>query len=132
MNLYNKKKTADDDVEDEGDVLLDINLYLKRAALLNILGRFKSRVQVERMLVQTDLGIECCRMENNVCTVMMVHMDRYEWLMEGLLNVCFRDSVFHPTSLSLQIKSSKFHSRSSSDLFRTSDPWYDISFPQLH
>jgi hypothetical protein len=40
MKLYNKK-TADDDEE---DVLLDINLYLKRENLPSSLGRFNSRV----------------------------------------------------------------------------------------
>jgi hypothetical protein len=39
-NLYNKK-TED---ADEEDVLLDINLYLKREALPSSLGRFNSRV----------------------------------------------------------------------------------------
>jgi hypothetical protein len=39
--------------------------------------------------------------------------------------------VFEPTNLSLFIKSSKFHFRSSSDLFRTSDPGY-VSYPELH
>jgi hypothetical protein len=62
---------------------------------------------------------------------MMVHMDIYDRLMEGLLNVYFLDSVFEPTNLSLFIKSSKFHFRSSSDLYRTSDPGY-VSYPELH
>jgi hypothetical protein len=65
-NLYKKKKTADADAEDEGDVLLDINLYLKREALPSSLGRFNSRVSVERMLVQTDLGFEGYRMDQIV------------------------------------------------------------------
>jgi hypothetical protein len=83
------------------------------------------------MLVQTDLGIEGCRIDKIVGTVMRVHMDMYDWLMEGLLNVYFLDSVFEPTNLALFIKSSKFHFRSSSDLFQTSDPGY-ISYPELH
>jgi hypothetical protein len=83
------------------------------------------------MLVQTDLGIEGCRMDEIVGTVMVVHMDRYDRLMEGFLNVSFLDSGFEPTNLSLLIKSSKFHFRSSSDLFRTSDPGY-VSYPELH
>jgi hypothetical protein len=58
-------------------------------------------------------------------------MDMYGRLMEGLLNVYFLDSVFELANLALFIKSSKFHSRSSSDLFLTSDPGY-ISYPELH
>jgi hypothetical protein len=129
--LYNKNKTGDVDIEDEGDVLLVINLYLKRGALPNSLGRFNSRIPVERMSVQTDLGIECFLMDKIVGTVMVVHMYLYDRLMEGLLNVYFLDSVFEPMNLSLLIKSSKFHFRSSSDLFRTSDPGY-FSYPELH
>jgi hypothetical protein len=94
MNLYNNKTTADADAEDEGDVLLDINLYLKREALPSI-------VPVEIILVPTDLGTEGCRMEEIVGTVIVVHIDRYDRLMEGLLNVYFLDSVFSPVNLSL-------------------------------
>jgi hypothetical protein len=112
-------------------VLLEVNLYLKREALPSSLGRFNSRVPVERMLVQTDLGIEGCRMDTIVGMVMVVHMDQYDRIVEGLLNVYFLDSVFHPMNLSLQIKSSKFHFRYSSDLFRNSDPGY-VSYPELH
>jgi hypothetical protein len=120
--IYNKKKTGGD-VEDEGGVLFDINLYLKRGGLPSCIVRFHSRVTVERMLVQTDLGIEGCRIDEIVGTVMVVYMDMY--------NVYFLDSVFEPTNLSLFIKSSKFHCRSSSDLFQTSDPGY-VSYPELH
>jgi hypothetical protein len=128
--IYNKKKTGDD-VEDEGDVLFDINLYIKRGGLPSCLGRFNSRIPVERMLVQTDLGIEGCTIGDIVGTVMVVHMDMYDQLMEGLLNVYFLDSVFEQTNLALFIKSSKFHFRSSSDLYQNSDPGYVI-YPELH
>jgi hypothetical protein len=128
--IYNKKKTGDD-VKDEGDVLFDINLYLKRGGLPSCLGRFNSRVPVERMLVQSDLGIKGCTIGDIIGTVMVVNMDMYDRLMEGLSNVYFLDSVFEPTNLSLFIKSSKFHYRSSSDLFRNSDPGY-VSYPELH
>jgi hypothetical protein len=90
--IYNKKKTGDD-VENEGDVLFDNNLYIKRGDLRRCLGRFNSRVPVERMLVQMDLEIEGCRIDEIVGTVMVVHMDMYDRLMEGLLNVYFLDSV---------------------------------------
>jgi hypothetical protein len=128
--IYNNKKTGDD-VEDEGDVLFDINLYLKIGGMPICLGRFKIRVPVEIMLVQTDLGIEGCRMDEIVGTVMVVHMEMYDRLMEGLLNVYLLDSVFEHTNLSLFIKSSKFNFGSSSDLFWTSDPGY-VSYPELH
>jgi hypothetical protein len=127
-NLH-KKKTAYVDAGDEGGVLLDINLYLKRESLPR-LGRFNSRVPVERMLVQMDLGIEGFRMDNIVGTVMVFHMTG----MTGsrvFFNVYFLDSVFHPMNLFLQIKSSKFHFRSSSYLFRNSVPGC-ISYPELH
>jgi hypothetical protein len=91
--IYNNKKTGDD-VKDEGDVLFDINLYLKRGGLPSCLGWFNSRVPVERMLVQTDLGIEGYRIDEIVGTVMVVRMDMYDWLVEVLLNVYFLDSVF--------------------------------------
>jgi hypothetical protein len=129
-NIYNKKKTGDD-VEEEGDVLFDINLYLKRGGLPTRLGRFNSHVPVERMLVQTDELIEGCIIGDIAGTAMVVHMDMYDRLMEGLLNVYFIDSTFEPANLSLFIKSSKFHYRSSSDLFRNSDPGY-VSYPELH
>jgi hypothetical protein len=112
-------------------VILDINLYSKRGTLPISLGRFNSRIPVERMLVQTDLGIEGFRMDEIVGTVMVVHMDLYDRLMEGLLIVYFLDSVSEPINISLLIKSSNFHFRSLSDLFRTSDPGY-VSYPELH
>jgi hypothetical protein len=92
-NTYNNKKTGDD-VEEEGDVVFDINLYLKRGGLPTCLGRFNSHVPVERMLVQTDLMIEGCMIGDIVGTAMVVRMDMYERLMEGLLNVYFIDSMF--------------------------------------
>jgi hypothetical protein len=128
--IYNKKKTGDD-VEEEGDVLFDINLYLKRSGLPTCIGRFNIQVPAEIMLVQKDLRIEGCMIGDIVGTVMVVHMDMYDRLMEGLLNVYFLDSVFEPANLSLFIKSSKFHYRSSSDLFRNSDRGY-VSYPELH
>jgi hypothetical protein len=129
-NINNKKKTGDD-VEEEGDVLFEINLYLKRGGLPTCLGRFSIHVPFERMLVQTDLMIEGCMIGDIVGTAMVVHMDMYDRLVEGLLNVYFIDSMFEPANLSLFTKSSKFHCRSSSDLFRNSDPGY-VSYPELH
>jgi hypothetical protein len=130
MNIYNKKKTGDD-VKDEGGVLFDINLYLKRGGLPSCIGRFNSRVPVEKMLVQTDLGVEGCTIGDIAGTVMVFHMDMYDRIMEGLLNFYFSYSVFEPTNLSLFIKSSKFHLRSLFGLYRTYDPGY-VSYPELH
>jgi hypothetical protein len=128
--IYNKKKT-EDDVKEEGDVIFDINLYLKRGDLPTCLGRFNSHVPVERILVQTDLRIEGCMIGDIVGTVMVVHMDMYGRVVEGLLNVYFLDSVFEPANLTLFTKSSKFHYRSSSELFQNLDPGY-VSYPELH
>jgi hypothetical protein len=75
--------------------------------------------------------VEVCRIDKIVGSAMVVHMDMYDRLVEGLWNVYFLDSVFEPTNLTLFIKSSKFHCRSSSDLFQTSDPGY-VSYPELH
>jgi hypothetical protein len=86
--IYNKKKIGYD-VEDEGYMLFDINLYLKRGGLPSCLGWFNIRVLVERMLVQTDFGIEGCRIAEIVGTVMVVHMDMYDRILDGLLNVFF-------------------------------------------
>jgi hypothetical protein len=83
------------------------------------------------MMVQTDLGIEGCRMDEFAGTVMVVHMDRYDRLVEGLLNIYFLDSVYYPMNICLKIKSSEFHARSSSDLFRKSDSGH-VSHPELH
>jgi hypothetical protein len=83
------------------------------------------------MLVETDLGIEGCTIGEIVGTVMVVHMDMYDRLMGGILNVYFLYSVFEPTNLSLFINSSKFNFRSSSDLYRTSDPGY-VNYLELH
>jgi hypothetical protein len=78
--IYNNKKTGDD-VEEEGDVLFDINLYLKRGGLPTCLGRFNIHVPVERMLVQMDLMIEGCMIGDIVGAAMVVYMDMYDRLM---------------------------------------------------
>jgi hypothetical protein len=106
-HLYNSK--SQDPLADEDDVLLEINLYLKRDAPPSILGRFISRVPPERMLVQTDLAIEGCTMKEIVGTVLVDHMDRYDWLTEGLLNVFFLDSVYHPAACKLKCRVAASH-----------------------
>jgi hypothetical protein len=47
-------------------------------------------------MVQTDLAIDGCTMKEIIGTLMVVHMDRYDRLVEVLLNVFFLDSVYHP------------------------------------
>jgi hypothetical protein len=79
-NIYNNKKTGDG-VEEEGDVLFDINLYLKRGGLPTCIGRFNSHVPVEIMLVQTDEMIEGCMIGDIAGTAMVVHMDMHDRLM---------------------------------------------------
>jgi hypothetical protein len=96
--IYNKNKTGDD-VEEEGSVLFYINLYLKRVGMPICLGRFNSHVPVEIMLVQTNLRIEGCMIGDIVGTAMVVRMDMYDRLVEGLLNIYFIDSVFEPANL---------------------------------
>jgi hypothetical protein len=84
--IYNKKNTGDY-VEDEGGVLFEIKLYLNRDGLPSCIGRFNSRVPVEIMLIQTDLGVEGCSIDEIVGTVMVVHMEMNDRFVEGILNV---------------------------------------------
>jgi hypothetical protein len=64
-------------------------------------------------------------MDKIVGTLMAFRMDWYNWL------IClFLDSVYYSMNLCLKIKLIKFHFRSSSDLFRKSDPGY-VSHPEL-
>jgi hypothetical protein len=102
----------------ENDVFVDINLYLKRDSLPMSIDHFNGRLPQGRMIVQTDLAIEGCLIEETVGSVMVIHMDRYDRLAKGLLDVYFIYSVYQPMNLSILIKSSEFHFRSSSDLFR--------------
>jgi hypothetical protein len=83
------------------------------------------------MLTQTDLGIEGCGTEEIFGTLMVVHIGRYDRPVDGLLYVQFLGRTYHPINLFLQMKSTQCHSRSSSDLFRKSDPGC-VSHPELH
>jgi hypothetical protein len=69
-------------------------------------------------------------MEETVSSLMVIHMDSYGRIMGGLLNIYFINSVFHPMSLSLMMKSSYFHVHSSFDLFRKAFVGF-ISHPEL-
>jgi hypothetical protein len=115
-NLYDEKPLDCSSIEK--DVSICINLYLKRDALPMSIGRFNSRAPQCSMLVQTDLSIEGCLMEDNVGSTMVIHMDRYGRLMKGLLNVYAICGVYQTTNLCLVMKSCKFHVRSSSDLLQ--------------
>jgi hypothetical protein len=67
--------------------MIGVNLYLKRDQLPSSLGRFNSRVPRESMLVQKNLVIEGCEVRDITVTVMVIHMDKHDKLMEGLINV---------------------------------------------
>jgi hypothetical protein len=112
------------------EVFIDMNLYLKRNALPISLGRFNSCVPPGKMLVQTNLVIEACSLYDVQGTAMLIHMDKHDRIMEGLLNVYFIDSIYEPKTLRLLIKSSDHHIRSSSDLFRDNNPGF-VSQPEL-
>jgi hypothetical protein len=108
-------------------------VYLSPATTLEHLGskydRFNNRAP-QGMLVQTDLVIEGCLMEETVGSGMVISMDHYARLVEGLLNVYFIDSVYQPMNLCIMMKSCNFHFRSSSDLFRKAFVSF-VSHPEL-
>jgi hypothetical protein len=110
--------------------MFDMNLYLKRDELPSSLGRFNSRVPSEIMFVQKKLVIEGCEVRDIIGTVMVTHMDKHDKLMEEPLNMCFLDSLYGPAHLRLLTKSSQFHIRSSSDMYRTSIPGF-VRHPEL-
>jgi hypothetical protein len=116
--------------DEEEDVMFDVNLYVKWDQLPSSLGHFNSRIPREIMLDQTNLVIEGYEPRDIIGSVMVIHMDKHDKLMEGLLNVYFLDSLYEPANLRLLMKSSKFHIHSSSDLYRTSIPGF-VSHPEL-
>jgi hypothetical protein len=122
------------DPEDE-DVLFDMNPNLKREALSSSLGRFNSRIPQDRMLVQTGLLLQRCRLAEVIGNVFFVHMEKHDQLMDGLLNVYFLDSLYEPVKFHLDIKSNLFHVHSSVDLYCKSHPGFishlELQFNQL-
>jgi hypothetical protein len=110
-NVYDHSRP----VQNEDEIKCDINLYLNRDKLPCNLGHFNSRVPEDRMLVQT---------------LMMIHMDQHDRLVEGLLPVYFVDSLYEPMNLRLVMKNFQCHPRSSSELHRNSIPGF-ISHPEL-
>jgi hypothetical protein len=129
-NIHNLRQVAILPNEEDEDIMFSMNLYLKRDQLPSSLGCFNSCVPREIMRVQTNLGIEGCEVRDIIGTVMVIHMDTHDKLMEGLLNVYFLDSLHEPANLRLLMKSSKFHIRSLSDLYSTSIPGF-VSHPEL-
>jgi hypothetical protein len=107
-----------DQSSNEKDVFININVHLKRDALPTSLGHSNYPIPQGHMLVQTDLAIEGGLMEENAASLMVIHMNHYDMLMEGLLNIYFIDSVYHFISMCLMMKSSDLHVRSTSDLLR--------------
>jgi hypothetical protein len=69
-------------------------------------------------------------MVETIGSAMVIHMDRYDRLMEGLLNVYFIDSVYQPMKLCIVMKSSEFHFCSSSDLFQNAFVGF-VGHPEL-
>jgi hypothetical protein len=128
--IYDSQQVARMSDDEDEDVMFDMNLYIKRDRLPSSLGRFNSRAPRESVLVQTNLVIEVCEVRNITGIVMVIHMDKHYKLMEGLLNVYFLDSLYEPANLRLLTKSSKFHIRYSSDLYRTYIPGF-FSHPEL-
>jgi hypothetical protein len=124
MKLYDAA-----DPEDK-DIFFDMNLNLKGDTLPISLGRFNSRIPQGRMLVQTDLLLQRCRLAEVIGTMFVVHMEKHDKLMDGLLNVYFIESLYEPMNLRLVIKSNLFHIRSSADLYRKSHPGF-VSHPEL-
>jgi hypothetical protein len=128
--IYKSQVAILSDDKDE-DVLLDINLYLKRDQLPNSLGYFNISVPCESMLVQMNLDIEGCELRDTIGSVMVIHLDKHDKLMEGLLNVYFLDSLYKPANLGFLMKSSQFRIRSSYDnIYHTSIPGF-VSHPEL-
>jgi hypothetical protein len=119
-NIYESQQDAR--LSDDEDVIFDMNLYLKRYQLPSSLGRFNSRVPRESMLVQTKLVIEGCELREINVPVVVIHMDKHDKLMEGLINVYFLEILYEPANLWLLTKSRKFHIHSSSDLYHTYIP----------
>jgi hypothetical protein len=125
--IYESQGARLSDDEDE-DIMQDMNLYLKREQLPSSLGHFNSSVSRESMLVQTNLVIDGCELRDTIGSVMVIHMDKHDKLMEGLLNVYFLDSLSGPANLRLLTKSSQFHIHSEADLYRNSIPGF-VSHP---
>jgi hypothetical protein len=128
-HLYTTK--PQDPSSSENDIFTGINLYLNRDVLPASLGRFNIRAPQGSMLVQADLTIEGCLMEKIVGSNMVIDMDHYDRLIEGLLHVYFIASVYQPMNPCITMKSYEFHLHSSSDLFRKAYVGF-VSHPELH
>jgi hypothetical protein len=110
-NVYDHSRAQNED-----EVKFDINLYPKRDKLPCNLGRFNSRLPEDRRIVQTDLVITDCCLEDVDGCLMVIHMDQHDRLVEGLLHDYFVDSLYEPVNLHPVMNSFQFHERPSSDL----------------
>jgi hypothetical protein len=86
-NLYDAAGPADE------DVFFDMNLHLNRDTMPISLGRFNSRIPQGRMLVQADLLLQRCRLTEVIGAVFVVHIEKHDKLMDGLLNLYFLYSL---------------------------------------
>jgi hypothetical protein len=82
------------------------------------------------MIVQTNLVIEACSLSDVQGAAMLIHMDKHDRHMEGLLNAYFIYSIYEPKTLRLLIKSSDHRIRSSSNLFHGNNLGF-VSQPEL-
>jgi hypothetical protein len=81
------------------------------------------------MLVQTDLCMVGCLLENIGDAEMVIHMSSHDTLMDGVLHVYFIYSLYEPLKKRLLLKSREIHIRSSLDLHRKKHPGY-VSVPE--
>jgi hypothetical protein len=75
---------------------VDMHLYLKRGQLPSSHGRLNSSVPRKSMLVQMNLVVEGCELRDTIGSVMVTHMDKLDYIMEGILNVYFLGSLYKP------------------------------------
>jgi hypothetical protein len=85
-----------------------IFIRIKQDQLPSSLGRFNISVPRESMIFQMNLVIEGCDMRCTIGSVMVIHMDTHNKLMERLLGVYFLDILYEPANLGLLTKSSQF------------------------
>jgi hypothetical protein len=120
-----------DVVEEENPhVEFDMNMYMQRKKLPNSLGRFSRGVPEEQMLVQTDLCMVACLLEDISCAAMVTHMSGHDTLLDGLLHVYFPGSLYDPLKQHLLLKPRELHIHSSSDLHREKHHRY-VSVPEM-
>jgi hypothetical protein len=112
-----------------------MKVYMQRKKLTGSLGRISSGVPKEQMLVQTDLCMVGCLLDEIGCAAMVIHMSSHDTLMVSLLHMYFIESLYEPLKQRLFLKSRELHIRSSSDLHRNKHHGYvsvsEMKFNQL-